>query len=246
MIATLKRDASVCKAMPISNVPEGLGETDVMRKASKVLNYRPDLSEIRRAKETAETILRSNEIRAFLAGLDDPPFTAVSVAKYKKRMAAKAARPWSENLSIAGIACAIVALAVGIVAGLMGIFSSDAHALCGWALLVGFGLAITSICLNVRFDFLGNPMLVKTEVQWQAYSIAEYRKAIPEFAAQTATDLKERFNTLEFVIEELQVRRNERILLELSDPFLVAVLPDGSWYHLEVWNEPTFKGQRMA
>jgi len=246
MIATLKRDLLVCKALPVAKVPQDLGKTEVIRKASKVLCYSPDLSEIRHAAETAEKVERSNEIRVVLAGLDDPPFTAESVAKYKKRMAAKASRPWSEQLSYPCIAVAAIAFLFGVLAGLMGVFTPDAHTFCGWALVTGFGFLITGICLNVRLDYVGNLVMVKTEVQWKTYSISHYSKAIPEFVVQTATDLKERFSELEFQVEELQVERNERILLGLSDPFLVVVLPDGSRYYLEVWNEPSFEGQRMA
>ena len=76
--------------------------------------------------------------------------------------------------------------------------------------------------------------------------IAEYKRPIPDFAAQTANDLKRRFNDVCFEIEELEIVRNKTVILNLKDPFLVIVLPDRSRYYLEVWNEPSFKGQRMA
>jgi len=74
-------------------------------------------------------------------------------------------------------------------------------------------------------------------LRWVAVSIKKFKKPVPEFALQTALDIKERCPEIEFEIEELT---------PTPCPFLVAVLPDGSRYHLEVWNEPDFKKPRTV
>ena len=60
---------------------------------------------------------------------------------------------------------------------------------------------------------------------------------VPEFALQTAVDLKERCPKASFYIEELGIK------LRRLDPFLVVEYA-GLRYYVEVWNEPNFEQKR--
>lgn len=76
-------------------------------------------------------------------------------------------------------------------------------------------------------------------LSWHRNRIQDYSDPIPEFALQTACDMKKEFPDMEFHIDSLVKGR------AYKDPFLV-----GYWNHqefyLEVWNEPDYKQERIA
>lgn len=65
-----------------------------------------------------------------------------------------------------------------------------------------------------------------------------YTSAIPEFALHTAVQVKKALPECEIFIDELVIGR-------VPEPFLVVKYGDTMEW-LEVWDEPTFKGQREA
>lgn len=78
---------------------------------------------------------------------------------------------------------------------------------------------------------------------WEDCPIEEYTRPIPEFALQTAMDLKKLLPGATFQIDELVEDKN------VGDPFLVMTYPgddgDEYLYYMEVWNEPGFSGERV-
>lgn len=90
---------------------------------------------------------------------------------------------------------------------------------------------------------------VRTTFSWEQKPLLQhvkgaYTQPVPEFALQTACDLKEKLPHLEFFVEEL-VRKTERTRKPM-DPFLVVRDSSGTNYYLEVWNEPGYKHERMV
>lgn len=216
----------------------------LMDDASKLLQYSASAWCEDRAK-----VLRSNKIRRALANLSDPPFTRQSVTRYKREKMRRAI-PWREKLSYrawvaAGIAwlMAIIAVGLAFTTGLVG----NAFSLSFGAGGIGmFAFAIFLAVLSfVAFPkaWGDNLVFVKTVPVWTETNMCTYHRAIPEFALQTAVDLKKEFPEAEFVIEEMQITQ-QRVVVMTLDPFLRIDLPDGTFHYLEVWNEPGFRGSR--
>ena len=247
MAATLlERNVASCVAVPVAVVPDDPGDQEVFAEASRLLGYNPSLKDVETAKEQAVAVMRSNEIRQALVTLDDPPFTAESVAKYKKVMAKRlTTRPWKEWVYLPCCGLVVIGLIVTAFTNLMGLVDVGDRAFASWSMLTVVVAGIVALLLGTKFE-QNDLVIIVTRACWNVIPIAAYKRPIPDFAAQTANDLKRRFNDVCFEIEELEIVRNKTVILNLKDPFLVIVLPDRSRYYLEVWNEPSFKGQRMA
>lgn len=76
---------------------------------------------------------------------------------------------------------------------------------------------------------IANDLVV--EATWERHKIKDYKGTIPEFAIQTAINLKTRCPWVEIFIEELHIGYRPS-----GDPFLV-VLDNETWHYLEVWDE---------
>jgi hypothetical protein len=84
--------------------------------------------------------------------------------------------------------------------------------------------------------FMAFAVLHGQRAEWEVVCIKGYHLPIPEFALQTAIDVKTACPEVALFIEELRTTK---------DPFLVAKL-GGETYYLEVWNEPGFKQERVV
>jgi hypothetical protein len=185
------------------------------------------------------------EVRQVMAGLDIRPFTPESVEAYKAVMEWRA-QPLSEHIglwmfgtfAVVLFASMVTFVLGGVTGGLFNYFSTVPNWL--WTVLqcsiVGVPVGFAGFLLS---GFLAFPNK-ETKVSWDRYSISAYGKPIPEFALQSAIDLKKQCPEANFFIEEMVAKRVPR-----ADPFLVMVFRGESFY-LEVWNEPGFKGQREA
>ena len=74
-----------------------------------------------------------------------------------------------------------------------------------------------------------------TRGQWCAYALAQYSRAVPEFAISRAIELKRELPDAQFFVEEIVTSR--------IDPFMYMVC-GGETYYLDVWDEPGFEGRR--
>lgn len=170
-----------------------------------------------------------------MAELDVRPFTDISVRAYKE---ACETRP---NRFLAGIVSAASTLSVLTVA--FGI-----PALMIFALFMkpqaSFGVAIAMLCsggLLVITEWIANRFFV--ERKWVRYELGSYDEPIPEFALQTALDIKKRHKNVSFFVDALEESRL------VVDPFLVMrVQIDGHIrdFYVEVWSESKFHGTREA
>ncbi len=193
--------------------------------ASAVLGYTTTLTRARRRAALQQT----------LEELDVRPFTHESVQRYKE---AGVRQPhWLLSALLNGVA------AIGAIAAVAGIPMLIVAALtmnASLAFAVALAIVFGGIALFV-FSILGESLL--TQRIWLTYDLAYYTKPVPEFALQTAIDIKKKHPEVEFFVCSLE---ESQVVL---DPFLVMRIPGDPTlreYYLEVWNEPEFQGKREA
>lgn len=171
---------------------------------------------------------RSAEMLQWLAEKQIDPFTQKSVAEYKRRR--RRSDNWRHIPRVGtfwtSLAFAAFALSFGFVSGC----ATEPSARGFFGALAGITgvLSIVFMASTIAFDGL----------TWQLSSLYHYGRMMPEFALQTAVDIKSQFADAELFICELIHKQT------VIDPFLVLRLPDGRELYLEVWNEPGFKKTR--
>ena len=203
-----------------------LGDLD--REAQATLGYNVLFRERMKSRQ-------HKSLQRTLIDLDIQPFTRSSVEAYKESCEQTANRRLAET-ALAGFGFSMLA---GIGALLVLVFST----LFGFvvvafyaavALLVSTTAAIACGLIESRYS---------RERTWSMQQLASYAEPIPEFALQTAVDIKQAHPEVEFYVCKLE--ENEIVV----DPFLVLRSRDGDQehdYYLEVWNESKFSGGREA
>lgn len=191
-------------------------------------------SQIRKQAHQTSMLKVNAKLVEILKELDIRPFSKKSVEAYKTNKIKKLKR--RDHTSFAMFVFGVVLVVSSIVL----IFASAAKdndggdVLSDWWAIPGILMAICSIPLiglNVPSD--------RKRYEWTQTKIAFYGRPIPEFAIQTAIDIKKRLPEAYFEVEELTERR-------VVDPFLVVSVEHGPDYYIEVWNEPGFKQERTA
>lgn len=202
---------------------------ELAKDAKQLLDYSPDIGAERKA--TSELAKLQQAMRE----LDIQPFRAADVERYKKAEAKRASSNiflrHAEDITF-GIFVFAAVMLVGSVIGCLA-----ASTVPGWLWLAPV------VCVAVIVtDAIAAGGLSSTEIvsaKWKREPLGSYSSPIPEFALQTAVDLKRRCPIAEFYVDELTVEK--RVL----DPFLV-VRCGGQQYFLEVWNEPRFQQKRSV
>ena len=191
--------------------------------AFQLLSYATTQSKSRRLVALKQT----------LADLDIRPFTEESVEAYKKSCEIAPNSVMAAIVNFAsgfGLIAAVVCLPILVISAVTLHVSLSFYL--ALAVLIGGGSLIASAAIGDRF---------LVERVWMMYDIAHYTEPVPEFALQTAVDIKKRHPEVSFYICSLE--ENRMVL----DPFLVMRVPEGTWYqdyYLEVWSEPRFSGER--
>lgn len=206
--------------------------------AASTLGYKVLRDQLPKLRMEAEERV---SLKKAMSDLGIEPYSAKAVKQYQSEMARRAT-----PLATKATALAIVAvLLLFWGAGVTFLFSLIACIVCGVseALAVPTWLAATAwfslggtVATFLVIGFSGERKL--TYAEWTPIPISTYLRPVPEFALQTAVDLKETCPEAVFFIEELQLK--ERTL----DPFLVVHDSNGNKYYLEVWNEPGFVQKR--
>lgn len=207
--------------------------------AADTLGYKESLTQLPKLLEDAE---KRVSLKKAMTELGIETFSAKAVERYQSKSARRATPLISK--AIAWVLTIAVLLFCG--AGVTFIISLVACIVCGMAedLTVPTWLAVitwTSLGVAVA-NFVGIGVTdgkKLTYAEWAPIPIGEYTRPIPEFALQTAVDLKAKCPEAKFFIEELQLK--ERTL----DPFLVVHDSQGNKHYLEVWNEPGFIQKRQ-
>jgi len=160
------------------------------------------------------------------------PFTTKSADEYMVAMK-KAHSSWRASgwVDIIGTCAIIAALILTVIACISNHYDLAATK---WLFAgAATGAIVFVACLVIA---LGSNVKVAS---WIQIPIAEYKKPIPGFVLETAIELKQRCPGADIWIKELVL--GEKPL----DPFLGAGCDSVSLY-LEVWDEPTFKGERQS
>ncbi|MEW4565845.1 hypothetical protein AB1K70_25235 [Bremerella sp. JC770] len=231
-------DVTVLKREAISwNTPvdqwEKLAEDDPLAdeladEAGELLGY----TLLARQKREAR---RLRTLEQTLAEYDIRPFTPRSVRKYKEACEVNPSTLWPRVVdSVMGLS---FMLAMGAMGGLF--FSALLM-----DTMLSFYCAVTvigGVVLGFVFANLSNPSLVRR--QWKLHELAAFTEPVPEYALQTALDIKKKHPCVSFYVDVLE---ENRIVV---DPFLVMRVHSGNViqdYYLEVWNESAFCGEREA
>lgn len=151
------------------------------------------------------------------------PFTNESVQKYKKTLIDSLLKP--NKIIGKTLVCG------AIISATIAYLTFDEHV----GFLISFFASIATIAM-ITFGmccFLEQPLY-----RWVQIPIDKYPKKIPEFALDTALRVKTAFPDCSIFIEEIDA-------IKIIDPFLV-VYEGNNFYYLEVWNELSYKQERMA
>ncbi|MFN3149680.1 hypothetical protein [Bremerella sp.] len=218
----LEREPFTCDVAAEQN--EFLAD-DLAEEAYEVLGYATRQAKVKRLQSLQKT----------LEELDIRPFTLESVEKYKKSCEVPPSRlavtlvDFSAGLGLLG---AIVCLPILVVSAVT--LNASLSFYLALVILIGGACLIASAAVGDRFV---------VERVWLTYDLAHYTEPVPEFALQTALDIKKRHPEVNFYVCSLEERRM------VLDPFLVMRVPGDAWYkeyYLEVWSEPKFSGEREA
>lgn len=216
--------------------------TNLADEAKELLGYHPGVCE--RTKLMGETQSRVS-LKQAMQELCVDPFSSTSVQAYQNRMRNRGTPivsrilvscwPRVEFLLEWGFYGGCIAVLAGIVSGICSKIGYEAFMTLGQT---GIGFLVAAICL---IFVVSTANLLKVKVaEWRSILISEYAGLIPDFALQTAVDLKRKCPGIELSVEEL---RFKNVVL---DPFLVAKDAGGTKYYLEVWNEPGFIQNRSV
>jgi hypothetical protein len=196
-------------------------DLDLYKEASQILHYHVPFVEVTSKDKRGQVVSKLNEM-----GID--VFTNESVQKYKEKMA-----PRMSDI-IPGIIFSTL-FCTGITAAILS-YSNDIANMIGMSLCC----LLPSIAVTViGATFIEGRFYNK---QWRKYRIQQFFDPIPEFAIQTAVDIKKSFSNSSISCE-LYIDRLEKGRGPWKDPFLIAEI-DGQEYYVEVWNEPDYKVER--
>lgn len=160
------------------------------------------------------------------------PFDTNSVNEYKKEKeketgSNKILRFIASMLIFVLIAC-ILGCFIGIVLAIIQVEFSK---------FVVFGSVILGI---LSFISLAISLSIYKIPTWERVSLQNYSNTVPEYALQTALDIKNLNNNVLFFVDHLTFKE---IVL---DPFLIVKFCDSKKeYYIEVWDELNFKQKRI-
>lgn len=199
---------------------EEVAKEDVLfAEAAHSLGYTPLRRAVRRQQDNAQ--LRS-QLR--LAGV--VPFTTESVEKHKRAVIGNIYKAKCRMLAVVSGIVAAIFLSLSLVGWASEAFTRETT-LPGVLVLSTMGwLVCVTLVAAVVFD-------VKESYQWELYPLQSFTDQVPEFAIQTALDIRSHCPYAEFFVCKLE-----------QDPFLCVKIGHSDLCYIEVWNEPGFKQRR--
>ncbi len=156
------------------------------------------------------------------------PFTSASVEKYKADMLWKAHQP--RRLWLYGVATVLFACICGLSASL-----------CFNMPLLGIPFLIVGIISGIAVYTVSFDPPTSLAWEWSTLDIGAVAN-VPEFALQTALDVKRKVEGHHIYMRVNVLRNREQ---QARDPFLIVRF-NGQDYYVEVWNEPGYKQQRQV
>jgi hypothetical protein len=194
--------------------------TDLWKQAEEKLGYKV-------AKKSARQSKLKASLLSALEKADVRPFTGESVEKYKQQIESfPIVVPMV--MTLATILCYVGSYWV------LGVCSFWGSGVLGVGLLL-WSLVMTMGTVGSWVEFGEG----QSSNRWGRFFLENYTKPVPEFAIQTALDIRKHFRP----VGKLRVWVEEAV--EIPDPFLI-VGAEGldEVFYIEVWNEPSFRGER--
>ena len=221
------------KRKPLETVSDEdyAGIRELAERSQKLLCYHA-------LKRTCEQRRTTDDLVRAMSDLDIHPFDEKSVEKYKKKQAFRARRKDAQTVAcavtlgvlVACLATLVVSLLVWPVWACLAVGSS----ICG---IVALGAFLTGVACVGTIIFMEEQLNFSIlDVEWKMSELKYYDHPVPEFALETACNLKEKCPGAEFFVDWMDSRR-----VFLNDPFLVVGDRTGKKYYIEVWNEPKFQ-----
>ncbi|QDU77761.1 hypothetical protein Pan97_48400 [Bremerella volcania] len=230
-VSVLEREA-ITWDTPVSQWERLAGDDplsdELAEEASELLGYTLLAKKKREAR-------RQRTLEQTLAEYDIRPFTPESVRKYKQACEVNPSRFWPTIVeSVIGLS---FTLAMGALGGLF--FSALLM-----NTMLSFYCALTvigGVLVGIVFGCCSGAGIVQRK--WRLRELASYTEPIPEYALQTALDIKKKHSGVSFYVDVLE--ENHIVV----DPFLVMRVQSGNVIqdcYIEVWNESAFCGEREA
>lgn len=204
--------------------------SELAQKARDVLGYNV-------LKDTQERAVKSQPLLDAMAAAGVMPFTDESVSEYKHTLAKKQSARIEKISYWAARVGAVMAVISFAMCALTAIYAGIAGTTAWLPLGFGFfGVPVGILVFHIGCELGGDDI---HRIDAYRKPLECYTKPIPEFAIQSALDIKQHCPDAEFVVEEITVEK-------VVDPFLIVRLPgDGMpQYYIEVWNEPGFTQER--
>lgn len=208
--------------------------------AADTLGYRELLTQLPNLRQDAE---KRASLKKAMSELGIEVFNLKAVEHYQSKMARRATPLTTKAIELA-LTMVILLFCLG---GVTFAGSLIACVVCGiaealtvptWLAAIHWTSLGVTIAIYVGIVVPGGYDRKLTYAEWTPIPIGKYTRPIPEFALQTAVDLKQKCPEAEFFVEELQLKKRA------LDPFLVVHDSQGNKHYLEVWNEPGFTQKR--
>lgn len=210
----------------IPQIEDHIFQDDLADRAAKLLGY-----ERLRDEDSSKGI----DIMSVLSELDIAPFEFRSVQKYKIQKA-KSIGIYNKRFlqAIEALGVALVGVAIFSILTTLTAMTSDGVS---WTVIsVPFMIAVLSMVIATTLARGINEDKRKIG-KWKLVPLKGATERVPEFALETACQIKERIPSAEFYLDTLVCEEVQ------YDPFLVLRL-NNTDYYLEVWDEPGFKQER--
>jgi len=228
----------------VTAVPDTSGVDDTLaREAEHLLGY--SLARSASQGRLTRKQEKNTEMITMLEALDLRPFDPRSVAKYQQKQILNATGGSEVMFRVAqlgaivgalGVAASAICLVGAVIATIAGAGPAALLWLIGCLGLIGFA--------GLLFWGDAKERKAQRQADWREVSINRYEFAIPEYALQTAIDIKKQYSNANLVVHYLHISQIPR---PYPDPFLVLRFEGTQEYemYLEVWDEPDFKAKRL-
>ena len=178
-----------------------------------------------------------------LSKLAIDPFEPSSVAQYKNSQVRQIIAQNPKINIIVFYAC-IYSFGLSLIAGpfLMILFGVTGSWISKETQFTILSYASLSIIFFDILAFLLISLFGFRSAHWVRKSVFEYQEPIPEFVAQTISDIQQWSDSCKFYFDVMEIEEVNEFKTEY-DPFLVVEY-QGKEYYIEVWNE-SYQKQRM-
>lgn len=212
-------------------------EQAILSQAWDKLGYSPRDAATQKARSDKEAAVVFTKL-----GIE--PFSQSSVDKYKQQMLDEMNFWWnvSDFFSDNWGAAIMVISAIAAIGSIATVFFAHFGDNKPWFFgSIPFMIAVPLVTVAaITMIYLACKHFIRYEWNWT--EISAYKDKIPAFALMRAMAVRGEYPSAGFWVEHLRERSSEPMNV---DPFLVVNI-GGSFYYVDVWDEPKFEGRRVV